>query len=74
MPKKSVECAWMAPGYGDDSDDWGKKKAPIFDKEFSMMKGAILGKSGFDDTLELSLSKIYCTKFNTFGRFCDPKH
>ena len=38
-----------------------------------MKKGDLLATSGFRDTLELGLSKIYCMKFNTLHMWCDPK-
>ena len=72
-PKKPVGCAWTNNGWKNDGGDYGKRKTSVFDKEVSTKKGALLVNGGFDDTLELSLSKIYCKRLNTYGKWRDKK-
>ena len=72
VPRKP-ECERTEPDCEDEGDDRGKKKAHTLDKKFSMKNGAFFAKSGFRDTLDLRLSKIYCTKFNRLLIWCDRK-
>ena len=68
--------SWVNSGWNEEADSYlaTKRRTPTFDKEASMKKGAFLCKENFEHALEPNISKIYCTRYNVFGKFCDPKN